>query len=136
MGTEETAQAPRHPRGRSELGAWGEDLAAAHLQAVGMTILDRNWRCRHGEIDILAADGSTLVVCEVKTRTSRDFGTPLAAVTPRKLRRLRRLAVEWLAQGRLSQSLTRRPRAIRFDVVAIHAGSANSPVIEHVRGVG
>ena len=79
-------------RAKDALGAYGERVAAAHLVAAGMTVLDRNWRCPIGEIDIVARDGDVLVVCEVKTRRGDGFGHPLEAVTARKAARLRRLA--------------------------------------------
>jgi putative endonuclease len=114
---------------RLALGRFGEDLAADHLRACGMVILDRNWRSRSGEVDIVARDGDVLVVCEVKTRTTAAFGHPLVAVTPIKLRRMRRLAAEWLAARGL------RVRCVRFDIVGILAPRSGSPVLEHVRGV-
>ncbi len=112
-----------------ELGNWGEELAARHLESLGMVILARNWRCRAGEIDVVALDDGTLVVCEVKTRTTDAFGIPLAAVTPVKLRRLRRLAAEWLAESAV------RVRDVRFDVVGILTTSSGEPLLEHIRGV-
>ena len=79
------------------LGRQGEQLAAEHLRQSGMRILDRNWRCQEGELDIVAADRRALVVCEVKTRSDTRFGTPLEAISARKHARLRRLAVRWVA---------------------------------------
>lgn len=114
---------------KDELGRYGEELAAQHLRQCGMEVLDRNWRCRTGEIDIVARDGSTLVVCEVKTRRSVDFGHPLAVVTPVKLRRLRHLACEWV---KVHES---RPRDIRLDVIGILTPRDARPILEHVRGV-
>ena len=112
-------------------GRWGEDLAARHLERIGLTVLDRNWRCRTGEIDIVAADSGTgtVIICEVKTRTTEDFGSPLAAITPRKLRRLRALAVEWMREHEASA------RDIRIDVIGIVMGSRGAPSLEHLRGV-
>ena len=74
------------------LGAYGEALAAGFLTRQGMVLLDSNWRCPQGEIDLVLRDGRTLVVCEVKTRSSNDFGTPHEAIDRRKVDRLRRLA--------------------------------------------
>src|SRR5688572_32790037 len=74
------------------LGLYGERVAADHLQSLGMVVLARNWRCRFGEIDLVAREGSTLVICEVKTRTGTTHGTPVEAVVGRKATRLRRLA--------------------------------------------
>lgn len=114
-----------------ERGRWGEDLAARHLERLGLEILERNWRCREGEIDIIAGDGEsdTIIFCEVKTRTSEDFGSPLAAVTPRKMQRLRVLAGEWL------RSHDRHAREVRIDVIGIVVGTRGAPSLEHLRGV-
>lgn len=112
-----------------ERGRWGEELAARHLERQGLTVLDRNWRCRSGEIDIVAADARALVICEVKTRTTEDFGSPLAAVTPRKVGRLRRLAAEWLREN------GGHPDEIRIDVIGIVLSGAGAPSLEHLRGV-
>jgi putative endonuclease len=84
------------------LGARGESAAADYLVRLGWTVLERNWRCREGELDIVAHDGSRHVVCEVKTRSSTDFGDPLEAITPEKAVRLRRLAWRWAAQNGVS----------------------------------
>ena len=77
------------PRERAALGRFGEAVAADHLVASGLTVLARNWRCREGEVDIIALDGDVLVMCEVKTRRGVGFGTPIDAVTPAKAARLR-----------------------------------------------
>ncbi len=101
-------------RATDGLGAHGEQIAERHLSAAGFFILERNWRCSAGEIDIVARDGDVLVVCEVKTRSGATFGSPLEAVTPAKARRLRRLALM-----RLARENAWRPAAIRVDVVGI-----------------
>jgi len=111
------------------LGRYGEDLAAGVLCEAGMVVLERNWRCELGEIDIVARDGTTLVVCEVKTRTSTAFGTAIAAVTPLKAARLRRLAVRWLAGH------PEHPVEIRIDVIGILRPPHGAAVVEHLRGV-
>src|SRR3954454_7901036 len=98
---------------RQALGAYGERLAARHLAAEGLVVLDRNWRCEAGEIDLVLRDGEVLVVCEVKTRTSDRFGTPHEAVTDVKVARLRRLAVCWVTAHGLAV------RDVRIDLVAI-----------------
>jgi putative endonuclease len=117
-------------RAKDSLGRWGEDVAVAHLRAAGMAILQRNWRCRLGEVDVVALDGGCLVVCEVKTRRSAAAGGPLEAVTPAKLSRLRRLTAAWLAgQGT-------RYAEIRIDVIGVFAAAAGPPRVEHLRGVG
>jgi putative endonuclease len=112
------------------LGRYGEDLAARYLSDRGMEVLDRNWRCGHGEIDLVALDGDCLVVCEVKTRRSTVFGEPVEAVTWRKAARLRRLASAWLADHDL------RPAGVRIDVVGILRPDAGPAALRHVRGLG
>ena len=112
------------------LGQQGEQLAAAFLTEAGLAVLSRNWRCSHGEIDIVALDGRTLVVCEVKTRSGVRFGTPLEAITRQKEQRLRRLAVAWVrAHGLVFDQ-------IRIDVVGVLRASSGEFSIEHVRGLG
>lgn len=106
---------------RLRLGATGEDRAAAWYVAHGYQVLARNWRCREGEIDLICRSGSTVVVCEVKTRSSLAYGHPAEAVTATKQRRLRQLASLWLASGELAV----RPRAVRFDVAAVLPGSVD-----------
>lgn len=103
-------------RHRIDLGARGEALAAEWYLANGYTILDRNWRCRAGELDLVVGSGRTVVFCEVKTRSSTAYGTPAEAVTRTKQLRIRRLAAEWLAQSEV------RPASLRFDVAAVLSG--------------
>ena len=106
---------------RLRLGAVGEDRAAAWYRGHGYTLLARNWRCREGEIDLICALGRTLVICEVKTRSSLAYGHPAEAVTPAKQRRLRTLARLWLAAGGAPFA----PHAIRFDVAAVLPGEVD-----------
>lgn len=113
----------------SELGARGEALAALHLVDNGMELIDRNWRSRYGELDIVARDGDVMVFVEVKTRSGTGYGTPAEAVTPTKQHRIRRLALAWLDQR---ESPWVR---MRFDVVAILMTRVGDPVITHLRGV-
>lgn len=120
---------------RQQLGRWGEALAVSYLEDRGMTVLDRNWRCRHGEIDIVAMDGDCLVVCEVKTRSGLGFGDPVEAVTWRKYARLRRLAAAWLADRRHKPPPGGHPAALRIDVVGIHRAPGARPRLRHVVGV-
>ena len=116
---------------RAELGAFGEQVAVEHLRALGMRILQRNWRCRYGEIDVIASEGDAVVVfVEVKTRTGDGFGGLAEAVTPRKVRRLRRLAGLWLA------GQDRRWVRVRIDVVGVRVGRQRTPKVTHLRGVG
>ena len=103
---------------RRHLGAKGEELAAAWYRANGYTVLDRNWRCREGEIDLVCSIENVLVICEVKTRTSDAYGHPAESVTPAKQRRLRVLAARWLQDA----SDGFHPTEIRFDVAAVLAG--------------
>jgi putative endonuclease len=121
-------QQERQLRSRS-LGRYGEDIAARYLQAGGLVLIDRNWRGPSGEIDLVALDGDTLVICEVKTRTTDMYGGALAAVDARKLARLRRLAIEWLQDHPLSVV------DIRVDVVAVWRGSRGPAKIQHLAGV-
>ena len=116
-------------RAKDALGRYGEDLAVEHLRRQGLTIVARNWRCSAGELDVIARDGDTLVVCEVKTRSSRAYGDPVEAVTPRKLRRLRGLALRWLDEQGIHVP------DIRFDVIGIIQPPAGPPVLQHLRGV-
>lgn len=96
---------------RGALGRYGEELAARLLTDAGMAVVERNWRCRAGEIDIVARDGDALVVCEVKTRRSVVYQHPMAAITPTKAERLRRLAELWLdAHGGRRGRRPHRPR--------------------------
>ncbi|MDQ0793741.1 YraN family protein [Streptomyces sp. B1I3] len=115
---------------RGALGRYGEDLAARLLTDAGMAVLDRNWRCRAGEIDIVAADGDAVVVCEVKTRRADSFEQPMEAVTPAKADRLRRLAEIWLDRHGGPP-----PGGVRIDLVGVVLPRRGAPVAEHVRGV-
>ncbi len=117
-------------RAEDGVGRYGERLAARRLGEAGMTVVETNWRCRAGEIDIVARDGDELVVCEVKTRRSTRAGTALEAVTPAKLARLRRLAAEWL-RAHPGQ----RAGAVRLDVVAVTLPARGAARVEHLRGV-
>ena len=94
-------------------GRWGEDLAADWYTRRGYKVVDRNWRCGFGEVDLIVCRGRVLVVCEVKARRTEAYGPAAAAVGPVKQQRLRRLAAEWLAATRT------RGVEVRFDVVAI-----------------
>ena len=114
---------------KDELGKRGEQLAAAHLEQRGFTIVDRNWRCRQGEIDLVALDGGDLVFIEVKTRSSLAYGHPFEAITVMKLARLRRLAAAWCDTHPVT---TRR---IRIDAVAIIVPELGPVEIDHLEQV-
>jgi putative endonuclease len=111
-----------------ELGALGERIAAAHLTDAGLRLLDRNWRCREGELDIVAREGSAIVFCEVKTRRALGYGHPVEAVTPAKQRRLRLLAQRWLAAH------DEHAPDLRFDVVGVLVGGDGPAVVTHLPG--
>jgi putative endonuclease len=114
---------------KDDLGRLGEQLAAEYLQQAGIRILDRNWRCAEGELDIVAAERRVLVACEVKTRSGLGFGSPLEAISRRKQARLRRLAISWIrAHGVLFDE-------VRIDVIGLVRDRAGHFTIEHVRGV-
>jgi putative endonuclease len=114
------------PDRRRALGTAGEDAVAAWYRAAGYEVLDRNWRCRSGELDLVLARDGTVVFCEVKTRTSDAFGAPVEAVTRQKQRRLRTLAAQWLA-GRGGGR-----RDLRFDVASVRLGRTGELVVEVV----
>jgi putative endonuclease len=115
---------------KQALGAYGETLAARYLVEQGMVVLDRNWRCDAGEVDLVLRDGEVLVVCEVKTRSSTRYGTPHEAVSEVKLARLRRLAVRWLDEHGVVAA------DIRIDLVGILRPRRGASVVDHVRGIG
>ena len=114
---------------RPTLGAYGEAFAARYLVDQGMVLLDRNWRCDLGEIDLVLRDGRVLVVCEVKTRSSLAFGSPLEGVTEQKAARLRRLAARWLADHSI------RPDEVRIDLVGLLVPRRGGTELDHVQGV-
>lgn len=116
---------------RSQLGALGEQLAVEHLTGLGLRIVARNWRCRYGELDIIAAEADrTVVFVEVKTRSGDGFGGLAEAVTPMKVRRLRRLAGMWLA------GQDTRWAGVRIDVIGVRVGRQRKPEIFHLHGAG
>ncbi|MGD1173549.1 YraN family protein [Mycobacterium seoulense] len=117
---------------RVQLGAMGEALAVDHLTRMGLRILHRNWRCRYGELDVVACDEAsrTVVFVEVKTRTGDGYGGLPYAVTERKVRRLRRLAGLWLA------AQDNRWAGLRIDVIQVRIGRKRTPEIAHLQGIG
>jgi putative endonuclease len=96
------------------LGADGEDVVARWYTERGYVVLARNWRCRDGELDLVLARERTVVVCEVKTRSSLRYGSPFEAVDAAKQRRLRRLGAQWVAT-----CAPFRPTRVRYDVAAV-----------------
>ena len=112
----------------SELGVHGERIAEAFLTGAGLRVLDRNWRCREGELDIVARDGDVLVFCEVKTRRGIGYGHPVEAVTVAKQRRLRTLAQRWLAAH------DEHAPELRFDVVGVLVRPARPALVTNLRG--
>jgi putative endonuclease len=117
---------------RAQLGALGEQAAVDHLTTLGLRILTRNWRCRYGELDVIAAHLATrtAVFVEVKTRTGDGFGGLAQAVSARKVQRLRRLAGLWLAGQDEVWA------AIRIDVIGVRFGRRRAPEIYHLQGIG
>lgn len=111
-----TGRAPSGAGRRRELGAAGETLAAAAYVSAGYEVVARNWRCRSGEIDLVCRRGTTLVICEVKTRSSRAFGAPVEAVGRDKQVRLRRLGAQFL------ETSGTRGVMLRYDVAAVECG--------------
>ena len=116
---------------KDETGRHGEVLAARWLEGRGLRVVELNWRCREGEIDVVALDGDEVVVVEVKTRRGTGWGHPLEAVTPAKLARLRRLAGAWL------EAHPGTGRRVRIDVVGVVLGRTPADdEISHVQGAG
>ncbi len=116
-------------RVKDAVGRFGEELAVRHLEAQGMSIVCRNWRCSSGEIDVVARDGGALVFVEVKTRSTVLFGDPAEAVSPAKASRLRTLALRWLA----AHPDGHYP-SLRFDVVAVVRTGPSGPTVRHLKG--
>ena len=116
-------------RAKDAVGRYGEDVAEAHVLGRGWQVLERNWRCRDGELDLVAMDGDELVVVEVKTRRSIAYGHPAEAVTAAKLARVRRLAALWLRAHDV------HPRSVRVDVIAVLLPRAGAAQVDHLVGV-
>ncbi|MER7672708.1 YraN family protein [Kitasatospora sp. NPDC096128] len=137
---------------RNALGRYGERVAARYLAETGLRILDRNWRCVEGELDIVALDGDTVAVCEVKTRSERGFQQPSEAIDRAKAARLHRLAERWLAErwpGHFAllagpgydpgpsdpQWPPAPPGGVRIDLVAVVNRARGAALVDHLRGV-
>ncbi len=113
-----------------KFGEYGERVAARFLIDAGMVVLDRNWRCEAGELDLVLRDGDVAVFCEVKARSSAEFGSPIEAVSQTKAVRLRVLAGRWLEAHDL------HPSDVRIDLVGVLQDGHGRAEVEHVRGVG
>lgn len=122
-----TRKNPR-PDGRRVLGARGEALAVSRYLAEGYEILDRNWRCRQGELDLVAVRDRVLVFCEVKTRSSDRFGAPIEAITREKRQRIRVLASRWLDEHKPVV------REVRFDVASVLVRADGETVVDVMEG--
>lgn len=116
-----------HREGKTEVGERGEAVAEAYLKGKKYRVIERNFRCRGGEVDIIARDGQTLVFVEVKARQTLNYGPPQLAVTPFKQRQISKAALTWLAKNKMED------QPARFDVVAITLPDHDVPEIEHIR---
>ena len=118
---------------RQLLGATGEEIAVDYLISQGYVVFDRNWRSKSGEIDIIASEKfnsqDELIFIEVKTRSSRDYGDPIEAITATKYLRMYRLALEWLSENSASRE------AWRLDVISIVISRAQEVEIDHLKRV-
>jgi putative endonuclease len=110
------------------VGAYGERVAERTLSLIGMEILDRNWRCSEGELDIVARNQQVIVFCEVKTRRSRWFGEPVEAVDAIRIQRLRAAALAWLAANPGQRG------ELRFDVICVWPQRRGPARVEHLVG--
>lgn len=111
---------------RKTLGARGEEIAVAYLKRQKYRIIETNFRCRCGEVDIIARDGKTLVFVEVKTRRTASYGLPQLAVTPFKQRQISKAALTYLSKNRLMEETA------RFDVVSVFLLDT-SPTVDHIK---
>jgi Predicted endonuclease distantly related to archaeal Holliday junction resolvase len=121
-------------RVKDAVGRFGEQVAVDRLEAAGLVVLARNWRCREGELDIVARDGSQLVFVEVKTRSSLRFGPPAAAVDRVKSARIRQLGLRWILAERERGADQQFWSTVRFDVVSVLRGAPDGVQVEHLKG--
>ncbi|NKX55302.1 YraN family protein [Arthrobacter mobilis] len=117
-------------RPKDILGRHGEELAAGFLERSGQHVVDRNWRGPAGELDIVALEGATVVVSEVKTRRTPDYGHPFEAITPAKVHRLQIIARQWLRAHGMDAA------GLRIDAVAVLDDGTGDPVIEQLKAIG
>nr|WP_145904247.1 YraN family protein [Kitasatospora viridis] len=128
------------------LGRYGEEVAARRLEQDGLRILERNWRCAQGELDIIALEGDTVAVCEVKTRSEQGFQQPEQALGAVRVERLRTLAERWLSErwpghfARLAAVAVPGPAplppgGVRIDLVCVISRARGAARVEHLRGV-
>jgi len=113
------------------VAVYGERVAERCLTEAGLAVIDRNWRCAAGELDLVALDRGVLVACEVKTRRAADFEHPCAAVGPAKAARLRRLAEHWIAAH---PHVVRPGGDVRIDLIAVVPSRRGAAYVEHVKG--
>jgi putative endonuclease len=114
---------------RQRRGRLGEDVAAEHLEAKGWTVLDRNWRARRKEVDLVVRKGDTVAFVEVKARRGAQCGHPLESITPGKRREVEAVAREWLrSRGPELGGVS----TVRFDAVAVQIRPGRPPLVEHV----
>ena len=109
----------------NELGQWGEDLAATFLEEKGYVIIERDWKSGHHDLDIVAKDGSTLVIVEVKTRRNRLYGNPEEAIDYRKRRSLLSAINHYTKSHRIYCN-------VRFDIISIVGNIGEKPEIDHI----
>ncbi|MDV6012802.1 YraN family protein [Haloechinothrix sp. LS1_15] len=121
-------QAASHAADRQRLGRDGERVAQRYLEDRGLVVLSRNWRCQDGELDLVATDGTMLIVCEVKTRSGGGYGSPAEAVSPAKVARVRRLTLRWLSTFRVGWV------PVRFDVLSVVWPPDGRPAVTHLEG--
>ncbi|MCK2036656.1 YraN family protein [Microbacterium sp. SSW1-49] len=117
---------------KDDLGRAGEERAVSHLLGLGYDVVDRNWRCAQGEIDIVAVHGDELAIVEVKTRRSTAFGHPFEAIDERKRRRLWRLAHAWVE----AHAPRARGLSLRIDGIGIVGPDPETATLEHLRDLG
>ena len=110
----------------NELGKWGEEMAAEYLLRQGYTIMERDWKSGHRDLDIIALDGNTVVFVEVKTRRNRLFTEPEMAVDYQKIRNLQQAANHYIKYRHINQE-------VRFDVITVVGSMNETPSVEHIK---